>query len=157
MNPSATLVVADESHIVELLGWFQTNRDVVSWGGPMFRVPFTPESFAEDCRWRELDSFALIDDGRMVAFGQYYLSYDAVRLARLAVSPGHRRQGYGEILIRELIGKGVKALKVSRACLFVMRDNEPALTLYQKLGFEIADYPPDAEMGDDCYFMTRQL
>ena len=24
-------------------------------------------------------------------------------------------------------------------------------------GFEIADYPPDAEMGDDCYFMTRQL
>lgn len=158
MTSSAALLPADEGHIVELMSWFADGRELADWGGPDFQLPFTPETFDRDCRWRELASFVLLTEARqMVAFGQYYLSYDAVRLARLAVSPRHRRQGFGELLIDKLIEEGVQALGVSSACLFVIRSNESAFALYRKLGFEIAEYPPDAAMGDNCYFMTRQL
>lgn len=68
------------------------------------------------------------------------------------VAPSHRRCGVGELLIGEVIawaeGRGLKALLLD-----VTRGNEPALRLYEKLGFVktgiTKPYPNDPNLIED--------
>ena len=41
--------------------------------------------------------------------------------------------------------------------LFVYRHNEAALGCYRSMGFVIRDYPEDARMADQCYYLTRPV
>lgn len=38
--------------------------------------------------------------------------------------------------------------------LFVYKNNEPAYRCYLSFGFKIHDYPHDAPMREQCYYMT---
>lgn len=75
----------------------------------------------------------------------------------LAVHPRHRRTGIGEALMRKglrfLVERGVPAVKLE-----VRVDNETAMGLYEKLGFErvrvLRSYYSD---GDDAWLMRRRL
>jgi ribosomal protein S18 acetylase RimI-like enzyme len=51
------------------------------------------------------------------------------------VAPDHRRKGYGEIMCRKLLATARKR-GLERVRLHVDKDNEPAYSLYKKLGFQ---------------------
>ena len=55
-------------------------------------------------------------------------------MMNIAVAPEYRRQGVGEMLILELI-RQLEAEKVTCLTLEVRASNEPAIGLYEKLGF----------------------
>lgn len=149
------LVTATEEHLRTLINWLPDARACLQWGGPTFRYPFTAETFLEDCRWRQLPSYALVDDrGALCAFGQYYERLGRCHLGRLIVSPQRRGQGLGGVLVGELIQRGCAELAVSEASLFVLKDNTVARALYQKLGFACADYPEPFEWRERCDYMT---
>lgn len=142
--------------VAALMGWFTSRQDVVIWGGPEFRYPFTRASFFEDIRWQRMLSYSLFDPaGAFIGFGQIYDRDRHIHLARLIVTPARRGQGVGTRLIRMLMREGRAKLPHERYSLFVFRDNTPAFECYRALGFEIDDYPRDMPHADVCYFLTK--
>jgi len=138
--------------------WFDDAKAVDIWGGPKFRYPFTPKSFREDCHWPEMASYSLRSPERLFcAFGQFYNRYSRINLARLIVHPRYRGQGIGRRLVTSLMRAGQRNLPLKEFSLFVYRDNLPALECYRSLNFEIADYPADEILADQCYYLTRPV
>jgi ribosomal protein S18 acetylase RimI-like enzyme len=158
------LVSATETHLLELMNWFTDQKSCIIWGGPQFRYPFTTATFRQDTRYDDVPSFSFVgDDGELLGFGQYYPRVGRCHLARLAVSPGQRGRGLGEMLVRELCRRGCRDLGTNCCSLFVVAENAPALRLYTRLGFVAVPYPEKtpcveghiymvapAETADDC-------
>lgn len=151
-----SLVEPGDADISELMSWFPDTHSVRIWGGPRFRYPFTDESFREDCHIEKMSSFCLRNpDGAMTAFGQMYDRHRRGHLARLISHPEMRRQGIGKRLITMLIRAARQLYDYPECSLFVYRNNDPAYRCYLAMGFILQEYPDDAEMKEECYFLTR--
>ncbi len=152
------LIAATEADIDQLMSWFPTKQSVDIWGGPNFRYPFTPETFHEDVRWNEMASYCLVDSpDNMLAFGQIYERHGRINLARLVVSPDHRRQGIGTQLISLLMDRGPMSFPLNEFSLYVRKDNCPAKACYAGVGFAEYEYPVNDEMAETCIYMTRPV
>lgn len=75
----------------------------------------------------------------------------------IAVLPEHQRKGIGEALIREAMIH-MRVYKAKDCYLEVRVSNDPAISLYKKLGFDtsrtVRGYYAD---GEDATIMTRKL
>jgi ribosomal-protein-alanine N-acetyltransferase len=101
--------------------------------------------FAEPEQWSERSwAGELLGEGRTVllARAEQLLGVVAFRttgehadLHRLVVAPAHRREGLGSALVRAGLD-AVRHLGARAVLLEVDYDNEPAIALYQHLGFE---------------------
>lgn len=153
-----TLRPAAEADVDILMRWFQSGAEVNDWGGPYFRYPFTRETFVEDVHWGRMASFVMLDAAELVAgFGQIYERDDRIHFARLIVDPERRGRGAGRRLIELLMAAGAGLYPHDEFSLFVYRANEPAYRCYRSLGFEVADYPPDMPLAEECVFLTRSV
>lgn len=102
--------------------------------------PFSPEMLMLDLKFQE--NWACVEDGHIVAFitvsveEGYYMG--DLFVFNLNVGAAHRRKGLATELIR-------KALTEHPECeymtLDVRKDNEKAMNLYRKLGFEKDELP----------------
>jgi ribosomal protein S18 acetylase RimI-like enzyme len=145
----------DDRQLPQLMSWFVDAAACRTWGGPEFRFPFTESSFREDSRIGRQPAWALADDDlTLLAFGQYYLRIGRCHLAHLAVAPSMRSRGLGSRLIRELCRTGGSDLGVDSFSLFVLSCNEPALRLYQRLGFGPAPYPDTSHPLENMVYMV---
>lgn len=161
-NPSARggwqIVEVSDCDLDELMSWFQGPADVEIWGGPRFRFPFTKATFRKDCHWGRMPGFRLnLPAGEFAAFGQMYQRYGRINFARLIVHPAMRGQGVGKRLVERLIETGPKLFEADEFSLFAYRHNVAALGCYQSMGFVVRDYPKDARMADQCYYLTRPV
>lgn len=153
-----SLVRVTEDDVDELMTWFPDRESVDIWGGPDFRFPFTRETFVEDCHWGEFPTYRLQDEqGTFAAFGQMAERYGRSHFARLIANPSMRGQGVGKQLMLHLMNEARCEHSNDEFGLFVYRHNEPALRCYQSVGFEITDYPDDAPMADECYYLIRPV
>ncbi len=156
MSADWQLTRAESDDMDRLMTWFRSAEEVNVWGGPKFRYPYTAETFRTDCHWPEMDSYFLCDANRALhAFGQFYDRNGYMNLARLVVAREHRGRGLGRELVTRLMQAAGEQSELESFSLFVYRDNTPALKLYQSLGFEIQEYPPDEMLADECFFLTR--
>ena len=154
---SWTLVAATERDIDYVMTWFPDADSVNIWGGPAFRDPFTERTFREDCHFGEMDSYCLFNArGHIAAFGQSYDRHGRGHLARLVSNPSLRRMGAAKQLIEMIIASLAMRHNYDEYSLFVYRHNVPAYRLYLSLGFVVRDYPDDAPLPDECYFLTRR-
>ena len=152
------LIAATEADIDRLMSWFPTKQSIDIWGGPNFRYPFTPDTFHEDVRWKEMGSYCLVDSrDDMLAFGQFYERHSRINLARLVVSPQQRGKGLGKQLVSLLLDRGPTSFPLKEFSLYVYEDNHPAMACYAGLGFAEHAYPDDDEMPDNCIYMTRPV
>jgi len=87
--------------------------------------------------------------GAVAAFIDYWRVLDEVHLMDIAVDPAHQRRGLAQSLIAHMLEDPHGEGEVARALLEVRISNEPAITLYRRLGFEDAGtrkrYYPDGE------------
>lgn len=78
-------------------------------------------------------------------------------IVSVAVLPQYRRKGIGEALINEALN-GMRLYNAKQCYLEVRVGNAPAISLYKKLGFQIArtihGYYSD---GEDAYLMAKKL
>jgi ribosomal protein S18 acetylase RimI-like enzyme len=151
-SPAIRLVPVTRRHLGELMGWFPDARSCAAWAGPEFRYPYDEATFREDIRL-DLPSHSLVEGDDVLAFGQYYLRAGRCHLARLVVSPIHRRRGIGLRLVRELARTGCERLGTRECSLFVMEDNAAAIATYRRAGFAFAAYPGEIPLAD-CAYMT---
>jgi len=146
-----------DAEIDEIMTWFPDAESINIWGGPIFRFPFTGETFREDCRLDVMQSWVLrTPEGQLAAFGQAYERYGRGHLARLVSSPHLRRAGAGRKLIEMIITSLEKSYSYEEYSLFVYRNNAAAYNCYRSLGFVVQEYPEDAPMPEKCYFLTRK-
>jgi len=80
-------------------------------------------------------SIIRVQDGRIIAKCEFSaVTPDAVQLMGVWTEPRLRRHGYGRALLREVCGH--LARKGRSVTLFVNDFNQPAITLYETLGFK---------------------
>ena len=156
MTAGAVLHPFDSARVPELMRWFDDREATQVWGGPEFRFPFTEASFREDAKIASLPTRMLVaEDGRLVAFGQFYLRAGRCHLGRLAVLPAARGGGLGTQLIRDICAEGRPLLGAGSCSLFVVPSNTRARALYERLGFHAAPYPePAPELDPYIYLAT---
>lgn len=75
-----------------------------------------------------------VEDGTVAGYVGSQSVLGWADMMNIAVAPDYRRRGIGERLILELIER-LKANDVVCLTLEVRKSNEPAIALYQKLGF----------------------
>ena len=100
-----------------------------------FSLPWSANSF-EDSITREDTIFLVCEaEENITGYMGLYLSFEEASVTNVAVSPVFRKKGYGEALVEN----AKKAAKEAGAeCIFleVRQSNQPALSLYKKIGFE---------------------
>jgi len=81
-------------------------------------------------------------DARIAGFCAFWLVLDEIHINNLAVRSEYQGQGLGSALLRHVLEAGASR-GAERATLEVRRSNEPALRLYERLGFTIAATRPN--------------
>ncbi|XP_068646500.1 uncharacterized protein [Aristolochia californica] len=105
--------------------------------------------FHEELRKKNAGLMYLNLGGEVVGYVMYsWPSSLFASITKLAVKENHRRQGHGESLLRAAIEK-CRGRKIQRICLHVDPSRGSALSLYQKLGFQI-------DKLVECYYSVNR-
>ncbi|WP_372858910.1 GNAT family N-acetyltransferase [Pseudoalteromonas sp.] len=153
-----TLQPLDNTNIIELMSWFNSQHDITQWAGPCFRYPFTEKTFIEDLNLGGSASFVLVgQQNELFAFGQYYQRKNKCHLARLVVNPIYRGEGIAATLIKELCKHGHLNLNVTDCSLFVYENNLAAVLAYKKLGFVVETNQDSSPLPDNCVYMVKVI
>jgi ribosomal-protein-alanine N-acetyltransferase len=109
-----------------------------------FTNPWTRQMFEWDVRNSEVTRVyvARTPQAAVAAFCSCWLVFDELHIHSLAVRRDHRRQGLASALLRDVLADAVQQ-GAKRATLEVRRSNEPALKLYEKLGFSVSGTRPN--------------
>lgn len=75
------------------------------------------------------------ENDSVIACGLAVLQNDYVGLYDIVTNPSYRQKGYGKMLVSSLLHWGLEH-GAKHAYLQVLTDNEPALALYEQLGFQ---------------------
>lgn len=105
-----------------------------------FSLPWSEKSFKESLE-RDDTLFLVCEEqivSKNVAVTGYigmYLSFDEGNITNVAVSPSYRKKGYGEALV-SAAKEIAKEMQIEKIFLEVRASNIPAISLYEKMGFE---------------------
>jgi len=86
----------------------------------------------------------------------YVHAYDTGYVSELVVAPAHRGRGHGRALLSRALAE-LRSRGVAAATLEVAADNDPARSLYESLGFAVAQRIPDRYESSDGLRLTRSL
>ena len=125
-----------------------------------FRAPWTREMFLQELRQRDELAYSLVAviDERVVGYALNWFVADEVHIVNLAVHPHWRRRGIARYLLREVFDTARRRGMVI-ATLEVRCNNQPAIELYQSIGFrEVALRKKYyADNGEDALVMLADL
>lgn len=109
-----------------------------------FTNPWTRQMLESDLRNTEVTRVyvARTGTGQVAAFCSCWLVSDELHIHSVAVRRDHRRQGLATRLLRHVL-RDATSQGAARATLEVRRSNEPAIRLYEKLGFSISGTRPN--------------
>lgn len=106
-----------------------------------FSMPWSEQSLI-DSVMREDTLFLVCEDDasddtqtKVVGYIGMYLSFEEADITNVAVSPLHRKKGYGEALVSKTM-ELAKEKQLEMILLEVRKSNVPAISLYKKMGFE---------------------
>ncbi len=100
----------------------------------IYPLPWTAQAFI-DALDRDYYLFLKAEaDGVLAGYCGYQRSFEIADITNVTVKPEFRRQGIARRMLRELMQEGRKR-GVERFTLEVRRSNEPAIALYNSLGF----------------------
>jgi ribosomal-protein-alanine N-acetyltransferase len=112
--------------------------EVVAIEEGTFPVPWTFPNFLHEIEENPFACNRIVrsEGGRVEAYACAWIVDEEVRINNIAVRAGSQRRGYGEGLLRHVMGLG-RSLGCARATLEVRPSNLTALALYRKLGFRV--------------------
>lgn len=98
-----------------------------------FPIPW-PRSTFEAELVRDHAWLVVAREPRVIAFCNYWIVVDELRIHSLAIHPDHRRAGVGARMLDHAFDEGLAA-GCTRATLEVRRGNLRAIALYERAGF----------------------
>ncbi len=112
--------------------------EVAALEAASFTNPWTREMLARELNNSDVARVYVMrgPDGRLLAFCTCWVVFDELHINTLAVTEERRREGLATRLLGFVFAEAAAA-GVRRATLEVRRSNEPALRLYERLGFSV--------------------
>lgn len=145
------------AHLSELVSWFDSADGLASWAGPGISYPIEFDSFKEKLKLASLESFSMVSmNEKLLGFGQCYERLGCCHLGRLAIAPSERGKNLIAQLVAKLSKHGSAKFQTNTISLFVLKNNNPAIKAYEKLGFRMAYYPETMPIPA-CYYMRKPL
>jgi [ribosomal protein S18]-alanine N-acetyltransferase len=133
--------------------------DVLAIESASFSNPWTREMFLHELANAGVSYGYVLrgPEGRAAAFCTIWVVVDEVHINNLAVDPAWRGHGLGQALL-EFILRLWSDLGAERATLEVRRSNLAAISLYAKLGFNVAGIRRDyyTEPVEDALILWRE-
>lgn len=131
-----------DDDVAGLVGWFDSERAVVQWGGPDLTYPLDRAQVgAMLAEARAIPPGRLmlkgVVDGATVAHGQVHLDHrhGVARFGRFAVAPEARGHGHAEPFVAGIIARAFAVPGVARLELAVYTHNSVAMRVYERCGF----------------------
>ena len=122
-----------------------------------FPSPWKPEYFLTEMNNPYARLVVAERAGQVIGYFCCWLVADEVHILDVAVHPDHRRCGIGRLLLQDILSEACQNGAYS-ASLEVRVSNQPAITLYQTLGFQqVAIRRRYYENGEDAFLMVRSL
>lgn len=100
-----------------------------------FEIPFPTANavYAEPRAWRgDYKGFVGIVEGRVVSIAAIVETEAAIGIYSLATHPWHRKKGYGEALLRNVIARTLERTGPKK---IILQSSEEGYTMYRRLGF----------------------
>lgn len=103
-----------------------------------FPTPWSVHAFATELRDNEYARYFCLEfQGLIIGYMGLWFILDEGHITNVAISPDFRNQGWGEYLMRSVMRMMLQE-GMERMTLEVRVSNEPAKTLYERLGFRAA-------------------
>lgn len=106
-----------------------------------FAMPWSPEAFENEMGNRLTTYMVAVKDDKVIAFTGFWKIHNEGHITRVSVGKDYRGQHIGTLLLQALIEEGNKN-GVTDYTLEMRKSNQPALKLYQKLGFKLEGVRP---------------
>lgn len=100
-----------------------------------FSMPWPQKSFADALAMEHVLFYAALAEGRVAGYCGIYLAADEGELTKIASAPGMRRQKIAWRLLETAL-PAAYAKGAERIFLEVRKSNIPAISLYEKTGFQ---------------------
>lgn len=154
MAPEVTsLRQAEPGDWAVVAAWIRSEAECRLWCGSRVRYPIDLAGLPDALESSTSESWTVSVDGQPAAFGQLVSKPGSrLHLARLISAPERRGQGLGRLITTHLLRRALER-KPSVISLNVFAENEPAVTLYDALGFVPAEAPP-AERAPGSVYMV---
>ncbi|MCR4955737.1 MAG: ribosomal protein S18-alanine N-acetyltransferase [Lachnospiraceae bacterium] len=109
-------------------------KEVAAIEKEIFSMPWSSAGFAEALKREENLYLVAKEDGAVVGYCGYYGALDEGEIPNVAVKKEYRNRGIAAEMLKQLISEA-KERGITRLILEVRKSNEPAISLYEKLGF----------------------
>jgi ribosomal-protein-alanine N-acetyltransferase len=124
-----------------------------------FPTPWTEWMFESHLEFKGVSVNLVLETETLISgYAIAWMAHEEIHLLSIAVAPEHRRLGYGQALLEEIIRRG-RARGGSLVVLEVREGNEPARNFYANMGFQIIGkrikYYIDT--GEDAFVMALLL
>lgn len=101
--------------------------------------------------------YVLTDGKNIIGYYSIWQMFDYMTIATIAVNPKFQGQGFGNVLLMDIIHRS-KSLNMKSIDLEVRVSNEKAIKLYEKFGFKHSHIRKGYYTnGEDAYFMIKNL
>jgi [ribosomal protein S18]-alanine N-acetyltransferase len=112
--------------------------EIVALEQASFTNPWSRETLVWELRNSDVTRIFIVRDdiGSMIAFCACWIIFDELHINTLAVAPAHRRRGVATVLLNRVLGEAAAA-GARKATLEVRASNQPAIQLYERLGFRV--------------------
>lgn len=124
-----------------------------------FATPWSRESLLFEIRENILAKYIVGEiDGYLVGYGGLWTVVDEGHITNIAVESKFRKNGVGEMILRELIKESLE-LGLAAMTLEVRVSNEAAIKLYEKMGFKSVGIRPKyySDNNEDAIIMWKRF
>ncbi len=132
-----------DADIDRLISWVDSNKLNIIWASDKFTFPLDYNQLNSYLRTADQNGIAIFKvinnengNSEVVGHAELDLLGTEIKISRLLISKENRGKGYGENMMKALIEYIKRNLAFEDICLTVFTFNEPAIKLYEKLGFE---------------------
>jgi len=143
----------DIPYRVKWLNNFNVNKFIGDELGQKTNLKKEKEWFANYLKAKNKKFFTICDNSKPIGFMGLSNISKSNKNADLFIAIGdddYRGKGIGKIAMEWMIGYGFKKLKLHKINLGVIKENLPAVKLYQSLGFVI-----EGEMEDEVFYKGK--
>lgn len=124
-----------------------------------FSVPWTKDAFLSEIEKNQLAHYIVIEENdEIIGYGGVWYIMDEGHITNVAIHPEHRKKGLGKTLVDGMM-KAAKKAEINHMTLEVRKSNLPAITLYERMGFEFAGTRPKyyTDNNEDALIMWVEL
>ncbi len=123
----------------------------------IFSMPWSVAGFEDTLPREDVIFLVAYEQDELLGYVGIYCTLDEGEITNVAVAPAARRRGIARALLTEL-KQQLACRNVARIVLEVRVSNEPAIRLYEQLGFSMLDVRKNfyEKPTEDAYIMVCQ-